>query len=99
MNQQQKGSLIFCLLMDAIGCVTYAIPFLGEFGDIIWAPVSAFIFYKTFGGWRGTAGGIFNFIEELLPGTDFIPSFTLMWFWQKITHVHKNKSLLPVHSQ
>ena len=30
--------------------------------------------------WEGVT--IFNFIEELLPGTDFIPSFTIMWFLQ-----------------
>jgi hypothetical protein len=79
-KQQTSNSLIFCVLMDIIGYATYTIPFLGEFGDIIWAPISALIFYKTFGGWKGAFGGIFNFIEEALPFTDFIPSFTIMWF-------------------
>src|SRR5947208_996411 len=59
--------------MDAIGCFTYAVPVLGEFADVIWAPISGIIFYITFGGWKGTFGGLFNFAEELLPGTDFIP--------------------------
>jgi hypothetical protein len=68
--------------MDLIGCATYAIPLLGEFADIIWAPISAIIFFVTFGGWKGALGGIGNFIEEILPGTDFIPSFTIMWFLQ-----------------
>ena len=68
--------------MDAIGYVTYAIPVLAEYGDIIWAPISAFIFYKTFGGTKGLIGGILNGIEELLPFTDFIPSFTIMYFLQ-----------------
>ena len=68
--------------MDAIGCATYVLPGIGEFGDIIWAPISAIIFYKTFGGWKGAFGGVFNFIEEILPGTDFIPSFAIMWFWK-----------------
>ena len=75
-------SLFFCVLMDMIGYATYAIPVLGELGDLFWAPVSAFIFFRMFGGWRGAMGSIFNFIEEILPGTDFIPSFTLMWLWQ-----------------
>ena len=78
--QKQPPTLLFCILMDAIGCMTYLLPGLGEFGDIIWAPISGIIFYKTFGGWKGAFGGIFNFIEEILPGTDFIPSFTIMWF-------------------
>jgi len=85
MNKQQTTtSLIFCVLMDLIGYATYAIPVVGEFGDIIWAPISALIFYKTFGGWKGAFGGLFNFVEEILPGLDFIPSFTIMWFIQRM---------------
>jgi len=85
MNKLKNNpSLIFCLLMDVIGYATYALPFLGEFGDIVWAPVSALIFYRTFGGWKGAFGGVFNFVEELLPGFDFIPSFTIMWFMQRL---------------
>jgi hypothetical protein len=83
-KQRTAPSLIFCLVMDLLGYATYAIPGLGELGDIIWAPVSAIIFYKTFGGWKGAFGGLFNFVEEILPGTDFIPSFTIMYFFQKL---------------
>jgi hypothetical protein len=85
MNKQQTStSLIFCVLMDILGYATYAIPILGEFGDIIWAPISAIIFYRTFGGWKGAFGGLFNFVEEIMPGLDFIPSFTIMWFMQRM---------------
>jgi hypothetical protein len=77
-----KPNLLFCILMDAIGYLTYAIPGLAEYGDILWAPISAFIFYKTFGGTKGLIGGILNGIEEILPFTDFIPSFTIMYFIQ-----------------
>lgn len=94
MNNTKETSLLFCILMDAIGYFTYAIPFLGELGDIIWAPVSAFIFYKTFGGWKGVIGGLFDFTEEILPGTDFIPSFTLMWLWQKITSKKQDTAIV-----
>jgi hypothetical protein len=83
MNRRQP-SLIFCLLMDFVGYASYSIPVLGEVADVIWAPVSALIFFLTFGGWKGAVGGMFGFVEELLPGTDFIPSFTIMWFLQKI---------------
>ncbi len=78
MNKKQP-TLFFCILMDLVGYASYAIPFLGEFADILWAPVSAIIFYKTFGGWKGAVGGLFNFVEELLPGMDFIPVFTITW--------------------
>ena len=81
--QKREPSLIFCVLMDIIGFATYSIPILGEFGDILWAPVSVVIFFLTFGGFKGAVGGLFNFIEEIIPGTDFIPSFTMMYFYQR----------------
>ena len=80
MNRKNNSpSLIFCLLMDAGGYLTYTIPVLGELGDLFWAPVSALVFSISFGGWKGLLGGAFNFVEEILPGTDFVPSFTLAW--------------------
>src|SRR5215212_1150089 len=75
-------SLAACLVMDFLGCATYAVPFFGEFLDILWAPVSAFIFFRMFGGVRGFFGGAFNFFEELMPGLDFIPTFTITWLLQ-----------------
>lgn len=69
--------------MDIIGYATYSIPVLGEVGDALWAPVSAIIFYISFGGWKGGFGAVFNFVEEILPGTDFIPSLTIMWLVQR----------------
>ena len=83
MNRRQP-SLIFCILMDLAGYASYTIPGLGELSDVIWAPVSAIIFFFTFGGWKGAVGGMFDFMEELLPGTDFIPSFTIMWVIQNM---------------
>jgi hypothetical protein len=80
---QKQPSLVFCVIMDLIGYATYAVPFLGEFGDILWAPLSSIIFFMAFGGWKGAIGGIGNLLEEILPGTDFIPSFTLMWLFQR----------------
>ncbi|MEO7310569.1 MAG: hypothetical protein ABIX01_09235 [Chitinophagaceae bacterium] len=79
----KQPSLLFCIVMDLIGMATYSIPVLGELGDVVWAPVSGIIFFISFGGVRGAMGGLFNFIEEILPGTDFIPSFTIMWFLQR----------------
>lgn len=90
---KRQPSLVFCLLMDLIGYATYAIPVFGELGDIFWAPLSGIIFFITFGGWKGVLGGVGNFIEELLPGTDFIPSFTIMWFLQQ--NQKKNINITP----
>ncbi|HWZ23493.1 MAG TPA: hypothetical protein VNW06_12610 [Cytophagaceae bacterium] len=79
---KKKPPLILCIVMDIIGYGTYVLPVMGEFGDIIWAPISAFVFYWTFGGRVGIIGGAFNFIEEIMPGLDFIPTFTIAWLWQ-----------------
>jgi len=79
---QRMPSLAACLLMDFLGYATYGIPFFGEFLDILWAPISAFIFFRLFGGVRGLFGGAFNFFEELMPGLDFIPTFTITWLLQ-----------------
>lgn len=76
-------TLQFCILMDLIGCSSYLMPGLGELSDIIWAPISGFIFYKAFGGKIGLYGGLFDFVEEILPGTDIIPTFTIVWLWKK----------------
>ena len=81
MNKKQP-SLVLCIIMDVLGYATYAIPGLGELGDIVFAPVSAIIFYIMFGNWKGA---LFNFTEEILPGTDFIPTFTIAWFWRYFT--------------
>src|SRR2546423_3771003 len=86
-------SLGACLVMDLIGSATVMIPF---FGEIIWAPISALIFWKMFGFRKGFFGGIFSFIEELIPGIDFIPTFTIMWFIQYIRNKKASFSYSPV---
>lgn len=73
-------NIFLCLLMDLLGMSTYFIPALGEFGDVFWAPISAIIFYKLFGGNLGKIGSVLNFLEEIIPFTDIIPSFTIAWF-------------------
>ncbi len=95
MNRRQP-SLIFCLVMDLLGYASYSIPFVGEISDAIWAPISGLIFFITFGGWKGAIGGLFDMMEELLPGTDFIPSFTIMWAIRKW---QTRKTSLPVRSK
>jgi hypothetical protein len=76
MNRKQP-SLSLCIILDLIGCASYIIPGLGELSDVIWAPVSGIIFFIMFGSWKGA---LFNFTEEILPGTDIIPTFTIAWF-------------------
>ena len=93
---QKRPSLFICILLDVIGLATYSIPGLGELADLVWAPVSAIIFFKLFGGWKGAAGGVFNFIEELMPGLDFIPSFTIMWIFRSLGKTQTTRSIQPI---
>ena len=72
-----------CVLLDLVGMATYIFPALGEFVDVIWAPISGYIFFKLFGGRLGAIGSVLNFLEEILPFTDIIPSFTIAWFIRK----------------
>jgi hypothetical protein len=91
-NQKPLPSLVSCILMDAIGSAVIVIPVLGE---LIWAPISAIIFWRMFGFNKGFLGGIFSFIEELIPGIDFIPTFTIMWFIQYAKRKKGSLSLRP----
>lgn len=85
MQKKYTPSLWVCILLDLIGCASYAVPVLGEASDFIWAPISAIIFYRMFGGSPlATFGSVFNFIEELFPGTDFIPTFTIAWVLKRV---------------
>jgi hypothetical protein len=82
MNKYKK--LLLSIFLDAIGYVSYLIPGIGEFLDIFWAPLSAWIMTKLYKGTSGKVAAVINFAEEALPGFDFIPTFTLMWFYSNI---------------
>jgi hypothetical protein len=85
MNQKKPllPNIALCIILDVIGMASYIIPALGEFADVVWAPISGFLFYQLFGGRFGVIGGVLNFLEEIIPFTDIIPSFTIAWFIRK----------------
>ena len=76
------------LLYDAVGMVTIFIPIIGPFLDIIWAPYAAKKMSDMYEGEQGRIASIVVFVEEILPITDFIPTFTLMWLY---TYVWQGK--------
>ena len=80
MSSKNK-KLFYGLLLDGIGMLSLAIPGLGEFLDILWAPVAGWFMTRMYPGRKGKIAGVIAFLEELLPGFDLIPSFTLMWFY------------------
>ncbi len=83
-KKEKYKKLALSLLFDAIGMASFALPFIGEFGDIIWAPVSAIIMTKMYKGTTGKVAGLVSLFEELAPGLDIIPTFTLTWLYQYV---------------
>ncbi|MFA9188523.1 hypothetical protein AAGV33_09950 [Flavobacterium sp. FBOR7N2.3] len=81
-NRYKK--LLLGIIFDGIGMLSFTIPFLGEFSDVVWAPVAGFLMTRMYKGTIGKIGGIIAFVEELFPLTDIIPSFTLTWIYYYI---------------
>lgn len=73
--------LLWGLLFDAIGMLSFSIPFIGEFSDLVWAPIAGLLLKSMYKGTVGKVGGIIAFFEEILPGADVIPTFTLTWIY------------------
>ncbi|WP_179334767.1 hypothetical protein [Winogradskyella costae] len=87
MNKYKK--LILGLILDALGLVSFIIPGIGEFSDIVWAPISGWLMTKLYVGKAGKVAGFISLVEEGLPGFDVIPTFTLMWLY---TYVIKKET-------
>jgi hypothetical protein len=69
------------ILFDGIGMLSFSLPVIGEFTDVVWAPLSFLIMVWMYKGTVGKVAGLVSFMEELLPVTDIIPSFTIMWYY------------------
>lgn len=72
MSKKYK-KLIVSIILDLIGLI----PMI----DLVWAPLSGFIMTKMYTGNKGKIAGIVSFVEEIIPFSDFIPTFTIMWFY------------------
>jgi hypothetical protein len=93
MKDKKIKYLLLGLLFDAIGMLSFAIPMVGEFSDVVWAPLAAWLMTRMYRGKVGQAAGVVTFVEELVPGLDVIPTFTIMWLY---TYVFKNKKAKTV---
>ncbi|MCL6219396.1 hypothetical protein [Zunongwangia pacifica] len=69
------------LMLDAIGMLTMGVPVIGPFLDILWAPFAARKMREMYPGKNGKLASAIVFIEEILPFTDVIPTFTLMYLY------------------
>lgn len=73
--------LFLGLLFDGLGILSFMIPMIGEFSDVVWAPISGYIMTRMYKGNIGKIAGGIEFLEELIPFTDGIPTFMVMWFY------------------
>ena len=72
------GKLLICLLIDIVGTSSEALPILGELTDVLTAPAAALILQNLYPG-SSKFVFAFEFAEEILPLTDFIPFATICW--------------------
>jgi hypothetical protein len=75
------GKLLICIAIDFLGDASYVIPGIGELEDVAWAPLSAFLLSKLF---NNNALTTFEFVKEIIPGTDFIPVATISWLLEYV---------------
>ncbi len=82
MNKKYK-KLALSIVLDLIGLI----PLI----DIIWAPLSGYIMTKLYKGTKGKVAAVVSFVEEIIPFSDFIPTFTIMWFY---TYIFGKKEII-----
>lgn len=88
-NTKNK-KLVLGILFDAIGMLSFTIPYIGEFGDVVWAPIAGFLMTRMYKGRVGKVAGILTFVEEIIPFTDIIPSFTITWLYTYLIKKNDN---------
>ena len=93
-KDKKLRNLFLGLLFDALGMLSFAIPGIGEFSDVIWAPLAGWLMTRMYKGKIGQAAGVVTFVEELIPGLDVIPTFTIMWIYTYLIKSKKTEELI-----
>ena len=73
----RTAKLYVGIIFDLIGMTPTIFPPLA----LCWAPLSGFVLATMYSGSTGKIAGILDFVEEMVPGLDFIPTFTLTWLY------------------
>ena len=87
MSKKYK-KLALSLVLDAIGLVP--IPFF----DVIWAPLSGYIMTKMYKGKEGKIAGIVSILEEIIPFSDIVPTFTIMWIYTYLINKERTNEIV-----
>lgn len=88
-KQHKKSLLYLSLIIDGMGMLSYLIPGIGEWTDIIMSVLTALAIFKSYGSYGWAA---FGFLEEILPFTDVIPSATIVWLYRFVITEKETKS-------
>ena len=87
------AKLALCVALDLAGDASELIPILGEATDLGFAPVEAGMIKLLFQS--NLLAGL-GFLEEILPFTDVVPTFTISWCLQHLWPTTKlAKKLMP----
>ena len=86
----KNKKLALSILFDVVGMLTVF--------DIIWAPASGYLMSKMYKGTKGKIAGVISFIEEVIPGFDIIPTFTIMWVLTYIINKEEKPIVIEVES-
>lgn len=89
MKKIERKLLVKSIFYDAVGMASSAIPLIGSLLDLAWAPYAAKEMQKMYPGKKGKLAAVIVFLEEILPFTDVVPTFTLMWVY---TYVWKKET-------
>lgn len=88
--------LAICIVIDLVGSGSLAVPIFGDVLDLATAPVTATMLQALFGSSLVTFAG---FAEEILPGTDGIPTATLAWIAENNGYLEPDENGEPDNDQ
>jgi hypothetical protein len=71
------SKLAICIAIDILGTSSELIPIVGEFTDLVYAPIAATLLRSLFYG--SNVAFVIEFGEEILPFTDILPFATICW--------------------
>src|ERR1700754_4860498 len=86
---RKQRNLILGIVFDCVGMLSFSIPGVGEFSDVVWAPAAGLLMAWMYKGKIGKISGVISFLEELCPFTDIIPTFTLTWIYNYLIRKEK----------